>query len=67
MKHTISTRWLANPNRGRGHFFIVVFRARMNVLVIINVRILVLIKWSYRNPIPTHIPTHPPTANQVDY
>ena len=50
MKHTISTRWLANPNRDRSHFRHI--GLQMNIIFIIKVKILVLIKWPY-------MPSHP--------
>ena len=44
----ISTRWSADPNQGVATFFII-FGAYMNISFIINVKILVLIKQSYRS------------------
>jgi hypothetical protein len=44
----ISMRFLANPNRGHSQFSDI-FRAHINVLFIIEVKILGLIKCSYRS------------------
>ena len=49
MKHVISMRWLADPKQGYGRFPHNVL-PYMNILFIINVKILVLNKWSYRSP-----------------
>ena len=49
IRNTISTRWLANTNRPVAMLFII-SGARMNILFIIKVRILVVIKWSYKSP-----------------
>ena len=46
MKHGISTRWLANPNQGHSHFPY----DHVKILFIIKVKILMLVKWSYRSP-----------------
>ena len=43
MKHAISMKWLANPHWGHSRIH------RMNILFIIKVKILVLVKWSYRS------------------
>ena len=45
MEHTISVRWLANPNRTHGHLPDK-FEAYMNIVFIIKVKILMLIEWS---------------------
>ena len=42
MKHTISTRWLANPNQGHTRFFIN-FGDCMNTLFVVKVNIHMLI------------------------
>ena len=50
VKHTPSTRWLANPNQGCSHFHHN-FGSSYEYLIYINkVKIHVLIKWSYRPP-----------------
>ena len=46
MEHMISTRRLANLNEGHIHF--IISGARKNVLFIVKMKILVLIRWSYR-------------------
>ena len=47
--YLISARWLAIPNQGYSHFPHN-FRSSCEYLIIINVKILVLIKWLYRGP-----------------
>lgn len=49
MEPSICARWLAKPNCGHSHF-LVVFRAHMNTFIIVKVKILVDIKWSYMSP-----------------
>ena len=44
-----SMRWLSNPNEGYSHLPSLFFEAHMNVLFIVKVKILMLIKWSYRS------------------
>ena len=46
MKHAISTRWLANPNRSWSAFLII-YGAHMNISFIVKVKVPLLIKWSY--------------------
>ena len=48
MKHMISTRWLAHPNWG-GSQFPIILGAHINIFSL-SVKILMLIKWSYRFP-----------------
>ena len=48
-KQTISTRWLANLNRGHVHF-LRIFGAHMNILFIVKVKILFLVKRSNGSP-----------------
>ena len=48
MKHTISVWSLTNPHRGCSHF-------PHNILFILKVKILMLIKWSYRSPPPNYV------------
>ena len=47
----ISMRWLADPNQDQSVTFLMTFRAHVNniILFIIEVKNLVLIKWSNRS------------------
>ena len=47
-QEVMSMRWLTNLNQSCRDF-IVIFGAYMNVFFIVRVKILVLVKWSYRS------------------
>ena len=51
MKHATSMRWLANLDCAVA-ICLVTFRAHMNILIFMKVKIFVLIKWSYNPPPP---------------
>ena len=49
LTNSISARWLANRNRACSHSLAtIVFWARMNILVMVKVKILLVMKWSNR-------------------
>ena len=48
VEYVICMRWLANPNEGWSHFPHN-FKSSYEILFIITMKILVVIKWSYRS------------------